>query len=293
MFWGLLSVWVILFYSLAGQATLRCEFVFKSTPVVSAASYESRFVKRLLKINPTDRYTVFTDHAQKTVPEFADHVLALQQKQLATFKEFPLQGVPDWIFQSYLGLLEAAVKNSQSDIKKIKQWDGVERVLMRELINPDPPLSALRDSMVSLMIKTNSVFAELMAAIEFPQVMATEKSIAYLIKEVPEMDLRSFRNKMGETDWSHFLTKKMDLVGHEGGSLLWVEVKYLGRDKIYTSVSGEAVFKKLSNVKALTQLIDRKIRVVLVTVGPGTLSTDVMEHYQSHGIEVRSLTPHW
>lgn len=294
MSWGLFYFWVILFISQVGQATVRCEFVFK-TPVhlLSTTSIDSRAVKHLLKINPTDRYTVFAKHAQKSVPEFVDHVLTLQQRQVDLFKQYPLRDVPDWIYHSYLGLLEAALKNSHSDIKKIKLWEQVDAVRMEDLIMPEPALMPLRDSMVSLMIKTNSIFAELLAAIEFPQVMATEKTISYLIREVPPDRLASFRQKMGESDWGHFLTKKMDLVGHEGDSLLWVEVKYLGRDKIYTSVSGEAVFKKLSDVKALTQLIDRKIRIMLVTVGPGKLSGEVMDHYQKNGIEVRSLTPEW
>jgi hypothetical protein len=288
MFWGFVG-W-ILFWGHGAHASLQCHLVFHH----QNPSSDHIFITRLLKSNPTDRHVVFAEHGKKTVSEFVDLVLLKKRNQLLKLQRTSIHSVSHEIYRHYLNLLEDAVEHAHSDALKIKNWEKDTReIYMHELIVPKEDLEPLRASVVSLMIKTNSVLAEFLAALTFPKVITTEKTIGQMIAGEPESRFREFRDSLGSEEWRQFLTKKMDLVSTEGDTLLWIEVKYLGRKKIYTSVSGTAVHKKLKHVKTLAKTLNKKIRILLVTVGPGVLAQEVIRSYNTEGVEVRTLTPFW
>ena len=255
--------------------------------------HDEQTLLEILKIQDTDRVVLFEARPKMSVTAFIDEIIVKKREQLELFRLHEWTSVPVFVRDHYGALFEASVKGTIRSILRLHEFPGFAHLTLDQMINPEPRLEPLRSALVSFMVQSNTVLAEFFAALHFPQVIQTESSIAGLIAPYENSVYAPLRYALGDESWAHFLNRKMDVISRDAQTFFWIEVKYLGRSKRYTAVSGDDVYTKLKSTKELAELLPTPIRVILVVAGPGWLSEDAIRRYEDIGVEVVSLTPNW
>ncbi len=292
---------ILLFFCMVGSEAyafhpLSCQALFVGVQLddqLDGQLTDEQTLLEIIKIQKTDRTLLFGERPQMSVATFIDEIIRKKQEQLALFRLHDWSSVPVMVREHYAALFEASVNGTSRGVLRLHEFPNFSKLTLEQLIYPEPNLEPVSSAVVSFMVQSNTVLAEFLAALHFPQVRQTETSISNLINAYDKYIYAPLRYELGEDLWANFLNRKMDLISEDAETYYWVEVKYLGRHKRYTSVSGADVYAKLKNTKALAQLLPVPIRVILAVAGPGWLSADAIKDYEDLGVEVVSLTPNW
>lgn len=279
------------------RAPWNCQklFIAESTTTFQFAApwSDEQTLLAILKIQETDRVELFAARPRMSVAAFIDEIIDKKYEQLERFRIHNWSSVSVPVRDHYAALFELSVKGTSQGIRRLYEFPNFAQLTLEQMIHPEPHLEPIRSALMSFLVQSNTVLAEFMAALRFPQVVQTETSINGLIAPYAPWVYAPLQQKLGVHGWGNFLNRKMDVISRDPHTYYWVEVKYLGRHKRYTSVSGADVYEKLKNTKELAQLLPIPIRVTLAVVGPGWLSLEAVKQYEDLGVEVISLTPNY
>lgn len=244
-------------------------------------------VYELIKIKDTDRGAISSKFGPRTVREYLEHMLKIQiqQVELINWKMLTLLNADQ--IAEFRRRLEANVQENRLHLSAFSE-ESKSLVITEVFSSKDPAYQSLQSQILTFVIRSNTILAELVAALHFEKIISTEQNIEAITGEHwPRIrkNLEVFPSK----DVENFNTRRMDVVAREGKVTYWVEVKYLGRNQEYSEISGQGVYTKMLMMKHVADMMPGTVKVVLMTVGPGRLTKRAETRYEDMGVAVISI----
>lgn len=260
-----------------------CFSFFEKVSVQESVDQTENIIRQL----ETDRYKIHDHHGHENLSSYLMSVLRIQERQLAAITPANYPQIPKSIVEDFHHRVAQAVELNFARFNELRENHPLTQIPVDRILERRNEGDAFASEVFRIIIRTNPILAEFMAAARFPQVLLPETPVHNIVtrgeKQIP--GVRDLLDVVGN--------KQMDLVSREGDTVLWIEVKYLGRHKLYDDAAGRDVSDKMINAQHLVELLPNKTRAVLVIVGPGRLKPEALEIYVNNGIEVIYLTPEW
>lgn len=271
-------------YLPTANAQLRCIELFKKD------RSDFNAVSALIQKVPTDKAVIFPLFREQSIHSLLDWIINQQTAQYLGLFQIEAQDLRAKIFIEYADTFANFLRVNQFQVNEIKDHFS-KKLKVEELIGENPNFEDLKYEIIGILTRTNALLAEMLASAHFTTIVSAEKTMKDVLQETHPHVLKQLESEFGEADFSNFLTKKIDVISEQDGQIYWVEVKYLGRNKIYGSISGHDVIKKMKEIKRAAGLVNPNIKVVVAIVGTGILSKEVRKEYAAIGVEILELTP--
>jgi len=246
-------------------------------------------VYKVLKIKDTDRATTFRNFGEeRSVGDFLSHMLDAQGLQIQALNWSILTRLTPDMAADFQRRLEKNLEENRSHFKAINEAYATQDINLREMRkSEDPKMQQLQSQVITFIARSNTILAELLAAVHFEKTVSGEKSIATIIGDTRWQRLeKELQEQFPPADIENFSTRQMDVVAQQNGVTYWVEVKYLGRNKEYNELSGYRVYTKMQIMKFLADQMPEATKVAVMTVGPGRLTEKALRRFEDIGVEV-------
>jgi hypothetical protein len=243
----------------------------------------------------TDKNRIYSTPRNISAYTFISELIAKQKVQLEALRQVDFSQLSPQVVKYYLDRIEKAILDNEAEFIKYQTEENLDRISIKKIreANANSPLSVVRDHISSFAIATNTIIAELLTAIKYPEVINTEEDMPTLFGRYWYKARMALLQRMAPTMERYFESKRIDLKVRKNGVIYFLEVKYLGTNQYYNKASGDHVLQKLENVKFAAEQTPVPTKVALVLIGPGELSSAALNSYYELGIEVIHLTPEW